>query len=170
MTASARVAFTALLWVCAGWLLWQTLQLGGMARLAPIWVIVPTFGLLLLQLVLDLCPQRLSGLKRFMAASAGGGRLPEPLSDAGSVPADAAAQSPARHGHPPIAWLLALALMVQPLGVVVAVPLFLLSYLVGRSGEPLWRAVAVAAAVFALLRFGFPKILGIELAPGWLGL
>lgn len=51
-------------------------------------------------------------------------------------------------------------------GVVPAVPLFLLGYLVVGSGLSWWRAGIVALAAFLLLHYAFPHILGIEPAPG----
>jgi hypothetical protein len=162
-----RLAFTALLCLFAALLLWQTLALGRVARLAPLWVIVPTFGLLLLQLVLDLFPQLARRLPRgwtFGPAEAGTPELaPETL---GSAMAGISDRRGGREAET-LAWLAGLAVIVQVVGVILAVPLFLFAYLVSRSGEPWWRAAAFAIAAFVLLRLGLPSGLGIEFAPAW---
>ena len=156
---SARTAFTALLCLGAGFLLWQTLDLGKAARLAPLWVVVPTFGLLLVQLVLDLCPRWAARLPQARA-------LDTPL---------ASAEAGTGHGRErreaaTLAWLAGLAAMIQFVDVVLAIPLFLFAYLATRSREPWWRAAAVAVVAFTALRLGFPNRLGSGLIPDWLSL
>lgn len=156
---SARTAFTALLCLGAGFLLWQTLGLGRAARLAPLWVIVPTLGLLLVQLVLDLCPRWAARLPQARALDA-----PAP---SGEV---VTGHRRERREAATLAWLAGLAATIQLVDVVLAIPLFLFAYLVSRSREPWWRAAAVALAAFTALRLAFPNRLGSGLITDWLSL
>ena len=162
---SGRIAFTALLCLGAGLMLWQTMGLGRVARLAPIWAIFPTIGLLLLQLVLDLRPAWGKRLERSALTVRPRVRLsPKAEQAAGSL----AAGGDDRRSREAVALggLLGLTALVWAVGVVVAVPLFLLGQAALGPSLSWPRAAALGLGAFVLLYLGFPNILGIELPPG----
>jgi uncharacterized membrane protein len=164
---SGRVAFTALLCLGAGVMLWQTMGLGRVARLAPIWAILPTAGLLLLQLVLDFRPAWAARLER-SALPAGARLRPSQRAETeGTPPAAGQDHRPSREALA-LGALLGLTVLVLAVGVVLAVPLFLLGQLVIGARLSWWRVALLALAAFILLYLGFPNLLGIELPPGLL--
>jgi hypothetical protein len=147
-------------------MLWQTLELGRTARLAPLWALLPTAGLLLLQLVLDLRP----GWSRCLEWSALPARTrlrpPGPATAAAGAPIAAGHARPASGEAAAFAALLGLTALVWAVGVVVAVPLFLLSQAIIGPRLSSWRAAALALGAFIVLYLAFPNLLGIELPPG----
>jgi Tripartite tricarboxylate transporter TctB family len=164
---SGRIAFTALLCLAACMMLWQTMGLGRAARLAPIWAIFPTTGLLLLQLVLDLRPAWGRRLGRSAVLARPQVRRSRPGVEEAASPAAGGERRPSREA---VAFgaLLALTALALAVGLVLAAPLFLLGQLVIGSRLSWWRAAALALAAFILLYLGFPNLLGIELPPGLL--
>jgi hypothetical protein len=164
---SGRVAFTALLCLVAGVMLWQTMGLGQVARLAPIWAIVPTAGLLLLQLALDLRPAWAARLERSALLGRGRVRPSQPAEAEGVPPVAAGDRRPPREARA-FGPLLGLTALVWAVGVVLAVPLFVLGQLVVGPRLSCWHAAVIALVAFIVLYLGFPNLLGIELPPGQL--
>jgi len=153
MTRLARAGFTLLLLGGAFWLLAETLTLGGLARLAPLWVIAPTCALLAILFALEFRP---------------GSR------DAGSPDHAATAETaePARRRTelPTLLWLGVLVAMVLVAGILVAVPLFFLLYARLNWKWRWWAALATGAAAFAALYLCFVLALGMYLPRGWLAI
>ncbi len=164
---AGRVTFTALLCLGAGVLLWQTMGLGRVARLAPIWAILPTASLLLLQLVLDLRPAWAARLERSAFPARARPSPSERAEAEGTPPAAGQDRRPSREALA-FGILFGLTVLVLAMGVALAVPLFLLGHLVIGSRLSWWRAALLALAAFILLYLGFPNLLGIELTSGLL--
>ena len=146
MTAVDRLPLTLFLCCCALLALAATTTLGRPARLAPLWVILPTTALLLVQLGIDL------------RAALRAGR---------AAPAD---QGAGRREIQGIAWLVGLTLGVLALGLALAVPAFVALHLRYHAREPWWRALAAAALALAVIVAGLSYGFGIVLPEGWIGL
>lgn len=185
-----RAFFTLALLLFTLALLAATPQLGRVARLVPLVVIVPTLVLLSLQLADDLIPRfrsfwedkgrarwiplpersaregrdRESGRKSPGDTTRGAARdaTPDARREAGPV---------ARRGGSPagrLGWTLLLPLMIYALGFCVAIPVHALVYLRRFSGER-WRlSVGIPLGLLCLLLL-LPRLVpGVSLWPGWI--
>lgn len=166
MTVLRRAWFPALLAAVTGVLLATTLDLSPAAREAPLWVVVPTFALLLLQLVLDAAPG-LASRARFLRR----GGLHDPVRERrpeGSGTGRAPAEDRPRRAFRFLLWLSGLLALVWLVGLVPATPLFLGAHM-RIEGRRAWsRCLLAAALVGGALWLVVAAIPGFRLPGGWL--
>lgn len=169
-----RMGFTLFLLAVTALLFLLTLDLGRIARLVPLWVVIPTLGLLLLQLIVDVAPSKPEGRHHprtpwlWMAAR------PTALGGTGIHPAVAGPQSnvvqlPGRN----FMWIAWMAVSIWLVGLLYAVPLYALLYLRTRAGQGWRSSIAVASAMGLILYTLIVHVLGKSLDGGqfwiWLG-
>ena len=170
----ARMGFTLFLLAVTALLLLLTLDLGRIARLVPLWVVIPTLGLLLLQLIVDVAPSKPEGRHHprtpwlWMAARQ------TALGGTGTHPAVAGPQSNVVHlpGRN-FMWIAWMAVSIWLVGLLYAVPLYALLYLKTRAGQGWRSSIAVASAMGLILYTLIVHVLGKPLDGGqfwiWLG-
>ena len=125
---------------------------------------MPTTGLLLLQLVLDIRPGGSAPREVTLLAPARV-RRSQPSAVVGALPAAGDDRGSAREALAFVA-LLGLTALVWAAGVVLAVPLSCSASWSSAPALSWWRALALALAAFVVLYLGFPNLLGIELPRG----
>jgi len=162
---TTRRWFTALLLLLVGALIVQSLTLTPASRLAPLWVLVPTAVLLVVQLLMDASPQvreRLSILRGAVVEPGTGSPL------AGKEPVHGSA--PAANGRIRglrvalwIAWLIGLMYLV---GFLLATALFLLPYLRMESGIGWGRSVMLTALATGAIYVVFAVVARVPFPPG----
>jgi hypothetical protein len=171
--AMAKTGFTFFLLLFVTGLLFLTIDMGRVAALVPIRVVIPTFILLLIQFVLDLVP----GLgDRFSQYEKVHFPRSEELQKAARVqpPGSSGAQDPLRtREYRAFTWVLGLLSMVYLFGVLVSVPLFTFLYLMQRAREN-WRvSIGMSAGLLCLLWGVFVWLLRAQLYKGavwrWMG-
>jgi hypothetical protein len=158
---SMRLAFSVLLAVVAGALLFTAFAFGTVARRVPVVVLAPTLILLLAQVVMDLRDIRRPSGKR-------------PGDDRSEAYVGFVQAALARPEFAAIAVAIAIALAVDLLGVAIAVPLLLGTFLaVAASVTPL-QALVAGLAMLGIIDVGLGRLLGALLPDGrllhWMGL
>ncbi len=148
---TTKALFTAVLLLVASVLLGQTLLLRPAARLAPLWVLAPTVGLLLLQLLLDAAPgvaRRLSALPR--DSLFGASKRIDAWRRGGSEGASPAERR--RRERRMAVWVTVLVVLVYLVGFFAAVPIFLLPYL-RLEAHVDWRGSLALTAVLVCVLY-----------------
>jgi hypothetical protein len=145
-------------------MLYGSMGLSPVARLVPLTVLVASVALLLVELALDLSPgfvQRHPSLEKDVF---GIGRVRQkPRAESGSD-----GRSLGRREFDLCIWLFSLAGLIFVLGLLIALPLFTLLYLLRRSREG-WRVSFTIALGMFLVLFGLWSALRqIPLSDGWL--
>ena len=170
----AKIGFTLFLLAVTALQFYLTLGLGRIARLVPLWVVVPTLGLLLLQLIADIAPPRLKWRHHprtpwlLMAR-----RLTE-IGDTGINNAVAGPQSnDAYLAGRNFIWISWMVISIYLLGLLCAVPLYALLYLKTRAGQGWRSSIAVASSMGFILYALIVHVLGKTLNEGqlwsWIG-
>jgi len=172
---SEKARFTLFLSAFIALLLYLTLELGRVARLVPLSVVIPTLGLLLLQLLLDLVPRLTRRCDSFELT-----RLyrTEWVREKVRTSFTSNPEVPPKESQTTelsmFAWLMMMLVLVCLLGFLIAVPLYTLLYLRGRSGEGWTLSLSVAGAMWSLPYAVFHLALNTRLYEGqlwgWLGL
>ncbi len=172
---SEKAVLTLLLFAFAALVLYLTLELSRVARLVPLSVAIPTVGLLLLQLLLDLVPglsRRYGGFKHMKLYRIEWVR--EKIRTSFIADPGVPAQEPQAAKVSMFAWLIMMLSLVYLLGFLIAMPLYTLLYLRRRSGEGWLLSLAVAGATWSLPYGVFHLALRTRLHEGqlwaWLGL
>jgi len=144
---TTRGAFTVALLLLVGVLVEQSFQLTPASRVAPLWVLLPTAALLLVQLFVDFNPR--PGVPRpiLESALAASRRSSEPSDSAGST-TDAPSRGEARRKRELrlLAWVTWLIGLVYLLGILPSTALFLFPYLRFESRLG-WTTSAILAAL-----------------------
>ncbi len=168
MTTLRRAWFTALLTAATSVLLVRTLALGPASRRAPLWAVLTTLALLVLQLLLDLLPALGTHLGVLQHDSLfGAARHLDALRHRG---AGAATPRERRvRGVRFCLWLTGLAALVRVVGFPWAVPVFLAPYLRAETNLGWGRAIVVSAVTAALVQVVFMILLGVSFPPGLIG-
>lgn len=172
---SEKAGFTLLLFAFVALLLYLTLELGRVARFVPLNVVILTMGLLLLQLLLDLLPRltrrygRLEQIKPHRSEW-----VREKIRTSFTADPVVPAEEPQATQLSIFVWLLMMVSLVYFLGFLIAIPLYMLLYLRGRSGEGWPLSLAMAGAMWSLPYGLFHLVLRTHLYEGllwrWLGL
>lgn len=164
---SAMFAFVALIFSL-------TLGLGRVARLVPMVVVIPTLGLLLFQLLIDMFPRVAEKFSRFEKKDV---FRVEPLREKSHNEAGAEqGEEGSRRSQEMIAflWLSSMLALIYLFGFLIALPVYIFLYLRKRSDEGWLMSAAIAAGMFSLIYGVFILTLGIRLYEGnlwkWLGL
>jgi hypothetical protein len=166
----ARIGFTLFLLAVTALILYLTLGLGRIARLVPLWVVVPTLGLLLLQLIADVAPPRLNPRRPWLLMAA---RQME-IGGTGIHTAVAGPQSnDVRLAGRNFIWISWMVISIYLLGLFYALPLYALLYLKTRAGQGWRSSIAVAATMGFILYALIVHVLGKTLDGGqfwiWIG-
>lgn len=150
-----RPALT-LVWTAAvAAVLVQSLALSPTSRLAPLWVAVPTLGLLLVKLVRDL------------VRGPEGAMEPPSAARVASVPRSIDERRARRPREARLAaWALLSLALVYAAGIVVSVPLVLAPFLRFEGELPWRRSLAVAAGISLGFYLIFVRLLAVTLPPG----
>ncbi len=159
-----RRLFTLTLFAVAALILYATTRLSEVGRLVPLAVLVPTLGLLLVQLCLDLAPgfvQKHSLLERKDVFGVEQIRKAAEES-ANSLP------SRGRRELEVFAWVAFIAGLMYLVGSLIALPLFLLLYLKVRSKEGWVLSIGMAVTMLGFLYVVFVAVLDVRLHDGWL--
>jgi hypothetical protein len=171
-----RALFTLILAAYAGLMLHLTLNLSPVARLVPLIVVIPTLGLLVFQLVLDLVPWLERKYKRFEKADLLGVQQIKATVLSHDQPNSVNAGDPAERSRRELkmlVWIALLPCVISLLGFQAALPAYTLLYLRGRAGESWMLSITVAAAMAGLLVGVFSFALRGRLYEGqlwsWLG-
>ncbi len=162
MTSAARkTVFTFLVFALVSLLLFLTVQLGHVARLVPLKVVVLAFGLVLFQLLLELWP----GLARLFT----------PYEQV-HLPGASRVENPREEGHHAsdgsqriglvISWIGLAVVLAYLFGFLVGISLYLFLYLKVRAGESLRFSVVASLAAATLLFLVFEVVLGSSLYEG----
>jgi hypothetical protein len=171
-----RALFTLILSAFAGLILYFTVSLSPVARLVPITVVIPTLGLLIFQLVLDLAPWLEQKYRRFEKVDLLGVEEIKKEVSSHDQANSANAGNDASSGRRELdlfSWVLLLVTMIYLLGFLVALPVYLLLYLRWRSGESWALSISVAVGMGSVLYGVFILTLRLRLDEGhlwrWLG-
>lgn len=151
-TGRGAVYFTGFLTAVTGLLFLATLGLSPVGRLAPIWVVVPTAGLLLVELVREVRQVR--------------SRLDD---EAEGEPTPAGLPGTEGRLSRMAAWGVVLIVLVWVLGFIAAAPVFVAAYLRLEARLPWSRALLLSAVVAALSFLVFDGLLELTLPIGLLG-
>lgn len=147
--------FSVLLLLLAGGLLVTTFGLSPLARLAPLWVLVPTTLLALVQIARDALAE-----PEDAAGSGGPWDLASSSSPGGGQARDPASGGRAREVRG-LAWVFALMALVYLIGIFAATALFLAPFLRLEAGMR-WRAsLPTTAAVIACLYLVFGVLVDV---------
>jgi hypothetical protein len=169
----ARIGFTLFLLAVTALLCYLTLDLGRIARLVPLWVVVPTLGLLLLQLIADVAPKEIKGHHH--------SRAPWLLAMAGQKQGSGKGiqmkvgrqPSEAHLAGRNFIWISWMVISIYLLGLLYAVPLYTLLYLKSRAGQGWRSSIAVASSMGFILYALIVHVLGKTLNEGqfwiWIG-
>ena len=160
-----RHFFTLALLAFAAVMLYATGGLSEVGRLVPLSVLVPTLGLLLVQLCLDLAPRFVRKHSLLEQKDVFGIEQMRPKA------AEEAANSAISRGSREVsvfAWVAFVPGVMYLLGPLIALPLFLLLYLKIRSKEGWVLSIGVAVAMFGFLYGAFVAVLNVRLHEGWL--
>ncbi len=133
------------------------------ARLVPIIIAVPTLLLTLLQLLIDMIPavaRRLSFFQEYDLFGIDTGRAVEPSRESGS------SSTVYRRELSFAAWLLLLVALIYFLGYLVAIPLFLTSFMRLRSSESWPMTLSITAATWTFVYVVFIVVMGAPLHEG----
>ena len=168
----ARTVFTLLLLSFVLILFILTLDLGRVARLVPLKVVVPTLVFLVVQLVLELVPklaQKFNRFEKIRFIESEQLRERTRISSAVSVMGKSRANRELRM----FAWILSLPVFIYFFGLLIAIPMFMVFYLRWRSGERWLFSILMTAGMSGLLYGGFVIALRTHLYEGliwnWLG-
>ena len=161
----SRPWFSAALLFSVGVLLAQSFALSPASRMAPLWVLVPTIALLLVQLLLDAIPplgRRLSLLQEGAVApgSEGARAISEPAPDAG--PSRDLGSRELRL----VLWLAWLMGLMYLVGFLLSTVLFLLPYLRVESGVGWGRSVVLTGVATAVVYLVFGVVARVPFPPG----
>lgn len=166
-----RAWFTLILTAFVGLMLYLTINLSPVARLVPLAVAIPTMGLLIFQLAIDLAPGLEQRYRRFEKVDLlNVEHIRETISSHNQPQSANAADdvSGGRRELSAFSWSLLLLALVGLVGFLVALPVYTLLYLRWRSGES-WRlSLAVAAGMGGLLYGVFIVALRLRLYEGHL--
>jgi len=171
-----RAIFTLALLAFVGFISYFTASLGPVARLVPMAVAVPTLALLIFQLALDLLPGLERRYGRFEKVDLLGvesfrKRVPVPNLSAAEDMKEQSKQNPKEWGL--FLWVLLAPGLMYLLGLLVALPLYVLLYLRCRSRESLALSLSLACGTGLTLYGIFALTLRIRLFEGhlwlWLG-
>jgi len=127
-----------------------TLDLGRVARLVPLKVVVPTLVLLVVQLVLELVPKLAQRFKRFEKLRFD---KSEQLQEKTRIhsPVSVTENSRGKRELHMFAWILSLPVFIYFFGFLIAIPMFMLFYLRWRSGERWLFSILMTAGMWGLL-------------------
>jgi hypothetical protein len=136
------------------------------SRLAPLWVLVPTTVLLLVQLLMDSSPRVRERLRVLQGAT-----VDVPVSETRAAepePAPATVYPGSRRGREVrvVFWLALLIGLIYAVGFVLSTALFLLAYLRKESGLGWGRAVTLAAVATAVVYLVFGVVARVPFPPG----
>lgn len=160
-----RAWFTAVLLVLVGVLLAQSLALSSASRLAPLWALVPTAALLVVQLLVDLRPllgERLRILQGAVLVPGAGtsGASPDVASESVSD------GSRRRRELRIVLWMGGLIVLMYLVGFLVSTVLFLLPYLRIESRIGWARAAVFTAVATGVIYFAFGVLARVPFPPG----
>ena len=144
----------------------EILALNPHARLAPLWAIIPTLVLLLVQLCLELWPGFAREARQIVLRSAANDKIVERLEMAAPAGSQANAERSVARECEAFAWLALLLIAVLAFSLDWGVAAFLLCYLLVRTSLPVWRSGLLALMIFVFLHVGFTQ-LGTALPLGW---
>ena len=163
---TSRRWFTGALVLVVGLLLVQSLALPPASRLAPLWVLVPTAVLLLVQLLLDVSPrvrERLHALQG-PVVNAPGQRFP--AAEAEGSPGAVHAGSRRTREIRVLFWMAWLIGLMYLVGFVLSTALFLLPYLRTESGLGWRRSVVLTAVATGVTYLVFGLVARVPFPPG----
>jgi len=170
-------SLTLMLTAVVGLFLWLTLGLSPNARRVPLVVAIPTLGLLVIQLLMDLVPS-LAPLRRRLEKTDVFGI--ESHRETSQQATSRQLDQPAEGGmiikreFIVISWIFLLLVSIYLFGFLYAVPIFMLFYLRERLRENRQLSLAVSIGTWAILYGVFLLLLGVQLYEGrlwqWLGL
>jgi len=168
----AKTGFTLSLLLFVTALFFLTIDLGRVAALVPIKVVIPTLALLLFQLILDFVPGLSKKFSRFEKVHFVQSEQHEKEARVVSSVFKPEESLVARERRA-FLWVLSLFLFIYLLGVMVAVPLYTFLY-IKRCAEEGWLfSFGMAAGMWALIEGGFDLMLRIRLYEGvlwtWMG-
>ena len=173
---SEKALFTLVLLAFSGIMCYLSLDLSRVARLVPLRVVIPTLGLLVFQLLVDLIPQLAQKYGRFEKMDIFG---VEPFRrkvrfQARAIPSEAAEEEPqGRRELSMFLWVLAMLAFIYFFGLLVAIPFYTFLYLKGHAGESWLLSLSLSAVIWGLLYGVFVFILQVSLYKGqlwgWIG-
>jgi hypothetical protein len=166
---SEKAIFTLFIMAFAGLLFYLTINLSPVARFVPLIVLIPTLGLLIFQLVLDLVPGLEESYRRFEKADLFGIERIRVRISAEEV--DKVSQS--RQEVNLLLWLLMLLTFIYLFGLLIALPAYTFLYLRRRSRESWKLSIAIAVGIYCLIYCVFILALRMRLYEGhlfsWVG-
>ena len=164
-----KALFTILLMTFAGLLFYLTINLSPVARFVPLTVLIPTLGLLIFQLALDLVPGLEERYRRFEKADLFGIERIRERVTADKI--DKVSQS--RQEFNLMLWLLMLVASIYLFGLMIALPAYTFLYLRWRSRESWKLSITIAIGIYCLIYSVFILALRVRLYEGhllgWLG-
>ena len=171
MKFSEKTLFTLIIMAFVSLLFYLTANLSPVARLVPLTVLIPTLGLLTLQLVLDLVPGLEGIYRRFEKVDLFGLeqiRERVPTQDQ-AEPVQGIDEGSRRHRELSLLlWILLLLILIYLFGFLIAPPAFTFLYLRWRSGESWKLSIAMAVGIGGLLYGVFILALRVRLYEGYL--
>ena len=158
--------FTALLLLGSGILLTQTLWLNPPARMAPLWVLLPTVTLLLLQLSRDVRPCLFSRLPvpHKPGALLGASLHLEAEPERGT--GRATPEKRQRRELRMMVWIAFLAGAIYLVGLLLAVTMFLVPYLRAEAGVGWRRSLLITAATVGVIYLVFGVLAEVPFPEG----
>ena len=170
--SAVKTGFSFFLLLFATILFFLTIELGRIAALVPIKVVIPTLVLLVFQLVLDLVPglaQKFSRFEKVRFVRSEQHEEDARLYFSVSKPEESLAIRERRA----FTWILLLLLLIYIFGLTVSVPLYTCLYIKRRAEEGWLYATGMAAGMCIMVYGIFVLILGIRLYEGvfwtWMG-
>ena len=168
----AKTGFTFFLLSFVTVLFFLTLQLGHVASLVPIKVVIPTLALLIFQFVLDLVPglaEKFSRYEKLQFFRSEQLEKESRIYSSDSKPEESRGVRERRA----LIWFLLLFLFILFFGVITAVPLYTFLYIRRRAKESWLFSIGMAAGMGVLIQGVFVIILRARLYEGmiwtWMG-
>lgn len=163
----AKTVFTLLLLSFILILFILTLDLGRVARLVPLKVVVPTLVFLVFQLVLELAPELAQKFNRFEKIRfVKTEQLRERTRITSAISVTRNLRANKELGM--VAWILSLPVFIYFFGLLIAIPMFMLFYLRWRSGERWLFSIVMTASIWGLIYGVFVIALRIHFYEGLL--
>lgn len=150
INSRVKTGFTLLLLAFVTTLFVLTLDLGRVAHLVPLKVVIPTLVFLVVQLVLELSPglaRKFNKFEKIRFVKSEQLQEKKRISSTVSVTENSRAKRELRM----FAWILSLVVFIYFFGLLIAIPMFMLFYLRWRSGERWLFSILMTAGMWGLL-------------------
>ena len=172
INSPGRTIFAFFVFICVTTLFVLTLDLGRVARMVPLKVVVPTMLFVVLQMLFELVPglaQKFSRFEKLRFVKSEQIRERTLISSGAAVMENSRAKRELRM----FAWILSLPVLIYIVGLLTAIPIFIFFYLRWNSKESLRFSLLMTAGTWIFIYGVFVLTLKVNLYEGllwnWIG-